>query len=133
MPDNINEIDNDNDDGPDTSSNPINAWVEFLFDELHDDELHDPQVLEVTLKPAVGDASVECRSSAGPVRQYSLPSHLVAGVLAKMKKLAQLDVAERRRIQSGRVRLLNFHGHPTDFEVTTAPAGESETVTLRRV
>jgi hypothetical protein len=128
MRDEINDIDNDNDNDLDTSSNPVNAWVAFLFDELHD-----PQVLEVTLKPSIREATVECLSLAGPGRQYSLPSRLVAGVLAKMKKLAQLDVAERSRMQCGRVRLLNFHGQPADFEVTTAPAAESETMTLRRV
>jgi type II secretory ATPase GspE/PulE/Tfp pilus assembly ATPase PilB-like protein len=50
-----------------------------------------------------------------------------------MKKLANLDVAERRRKQRGRVRLLDFHGSRAGFEVSTGPAGKSETMTLRRL
>lgn len=110
------------------SPNSIAEWVIAFFDELHH-----PQVLEVVLRPGVRAATVECRGAAGPLRQRRLPSPLVAGVFAKMKKLARLDVAERGHIQRGRVRLLNFHGSPADFEVTTGHAGKSETITLRRL
>jgi type II secretory ATPase GspE/PulE/Tfp pilus assembly ATPase PilB-like protein len=108
--------------------NSINEWVIALFDELHD-----PQVLEVVLEPGVRDAIVLCRGAAGTLRQRSLPSHLVAGVLAKMKKLAGLDVAERRHMQCGKVRLLDFHGSSAEFEVATRSAGDGETLTLRRL
>jgi type II secretory ATPase GspE/PulE/Tfp pilus assembly ATPase PilB-like protein len=114
-------------DPQDTAPTSIAEWVKALFDELHD-----PQVLEVALKPGTGSATIECRG-AGLLRSYTLPEPFVAGVLAKMKKLANLDVAERRREQRGRVRMLDFHGSVADFEVSTAPAGEDETVTLRRV
>lgn len=78
-------------------------------------------------------AIVECRGPTGPLRQRRLPSPLVAGVFVKMKKLARLDVAERSHRQCGQVRLLNFHGGPADFEVTTGHAGKNETMTLRRL
>ena len=110
------------------SPNSIAEWVITIFDELHD-----PQVLEVVLRPGVRTAVVECRGTAGPLRQRRLPSPLVAGVFAKMKKLARLDVAERSHRQCGRVRLLNFHSSPADFEVTTGHAEKSETMTLRRL
>jgi hypothetical protein len=73
------------------------VWVISLFDELHD-----PQVLEVVLKPGVRATTVECRSAAGPLREHTLPSHLVAGVFAKMKKPARLDVAEPSHMQGSR-------------------------------
>jgi type II secretory ATPase GspE/PulE/Tfp pilus assembly ATPase PilB-like protein len=112
----------------DTPPGSINEWVSALFEELHDSE-----VLEVLLTPGVRKAIVECRGAAGTLRQRSLPSLLVPGVLAKMKKLARLDVAERRHIQRGTVRLLNFHGSSAQFEVVTRPVGDNETLTLRRL
>jgi len=114
-------------DSQDTPPTSIAGWVKALFEELHD-----PQVLEVVLTPGIRSATVECRGT-GSVRRYELPGLFVAGVLGKMKKVAYLDVAERRREQRGRVRMLDFHGSVADFEVSTAPAGEDETMTLRRV
>ncbi len=114
--------------GHETPFDSTAAWVTALFEELHD-----PQVLEVVLRPDVYAATVECRGAAGPLRQLRIPSLIVASVFAKMKKLARLDVAERSQVQCGRVRLLNFHGSPADFVVTTGSAGKSETMTLRRL
>jgi type II secretory ATPase GspE/PulE/Tfp pilus assembly ATPase PilB-like protein len=111
----------------DAAPNSIAEWVIALFDSLHD-----TTVLEVVLTPSAGDALVVCRGATGTLRQRSLPSPSVAGVLAKMKKLARLDVAERSHMQCGSVRLLNFHGSSAEFEVATRPAGDSETLTLRR-
>ena len=114
-------------DSQDTSPNSVAEWVQALFDELQDS-----QVLEIVLKPGIHSAIIECRGT-GLMRSHKLPEHFIAGVLAKMKKLANLDVAERRCKQRGQVRLLDFHGSRAGFEVSTAPAGESETMTLRRL
>jgi hypothetical protein len=72
----------------DASPGSIAEWVMALFDELHD-----PQVVEVELRPGVRGAPVECRDAAGMLRRRELPSPFVAGVFAKMKKLARLDAA----------------------------------------
>jgi type II secretory ATPase GspE/PulE/Tfp pilus assembly ATPase PilB-like protein len=58
---------------------------------------------------------------------------ICAGVFAKIKKLAKLDVAERNHAQRGRVRLLNFHGGSAEFEVTTGRIGKGERMTLMRL
>ncbi|MGD0976267.1 MAG: hypothetical protein ABR866_19455 [Candidatus Korobacteraceae bacterium] len=114
-------------DKQDTPPDSIAEWVKALFDELHD-----PKVFEVVLKPGIRSAIIECRGT-GLIRRHKLPAPFIAGVFAKMKKLANLDVAERRRKQRGRVRLLDFHGSRAGFEVSTGPAGKSETMTLRRL
>jgi type II secretory ATPase GspE/PulE/Tfp pilus assembly ATPase PilB-like protein len=108
--------------------NSIASWVKALFEELND-----PEVLEVAVIPGVHCTLVECRGASGSIRSRQLPGPFVAGVGAKMKKLANLDVAERRRKQRGQVRLLDFHGGPATFEVMTGPAENSESVTLRRL
>jgi type II secretory ATPase GspE/PulE/Tfp pilus assembly ATPase PilB-like protein len=114
-------------DDQDALPNSVATWVASLFDEFCD-----PEVLEVVLRPGVPAMTVECRGAAGPLRRLTIPSLFVSAVFAKLKKLASLDVADRLHRQSGRVRLLNFHGSPADFEVTTEQVGKGETITLRR-
>ena len=97
------------------------------------EELSDSRVREVVIKRGARTARVESWGAGGPHRRRRLPLLLFPGVLAKMKKLARLDVAEGRHTQRGRVRLLNFHGGSADFEVTTGRAGKYEVLTLRRL
>ena len=106
----------------------IVEWVASLFEELHD-----PRVVEVAIVPGVRFAMVEIRGTAGVLRTEHMHSLKVDGVLGKMKKMAQLDVAERQNTQRGRIRLLDFHGSPAEFEVVTSPTENGETLTLRRV
>ena len=106
----------------------IVEWVASLFEELHD-----PRVVEVAIMPGVRSATVESKGAAGLVRTQHLHKLKVDGVLGKMKKMAQLDVAERNETQRGRIRLLDFHGSPAEFEVTTSPVVNGEMLTLRRV
>ena len=95
------------------------------------DELHDPRVLEVLLREGTA-AILECRGAAGSLRRRRLPPAVATGVFAKMKKLAGLDVAEHRRTQRARVRILNFHGSPADFEVMTGSVATGQIMTVRR-
>ena len=97
------------------------------------EELSDSRVREVVIKRGARTARVESWGTGGSHRRRRLPLLLFPGVLGKMKKLARLDIAELRRTQCGRVRLLNFHGGPMDFEVTTGRAGKYEVLILRRL
>jgi len=106
----------------------IAEWVTALFDALRD-----PQALEVTISAGVHGATVECRGATKTLRRRGISSLFATGVFAKMKKLAGLDVAERRRMQRGRFRMRDFHGSPAEFEVTTGRVGRSERLTLRQL
>ena len=67
----------------------------------------------------------------GLMREFTrLPKHLEAAVLSRIKILATLDIAERRRPQDGRFQL-NMEGHQLDLRVSVMPSIEGETVVLR--
>ncbi|KAF0174203.1 MAG: proteinral secretion pathway protein E [Caulobacteraceae bacterium] len=58
------------------------------------------------------------------------PAHLAAPIAARIKILADMDVADRRRPQDGRTSLA-AHGRPVDVRISTVPSAHGETVALR--
>ena len=59
-----------------------------------------------------------------------IPKHLVASVVSRIKILADLDIAERRLPQDGRISL-SVDGRPVDLRVVVLPLIEGESVVLR--
>jgi type IV pilus assembly protein PilB len=61
-----------------------------------------------------------------------IPKRLTAGVTTRLKVLAKLDIAERRKPQDGRITLTAAAaGRLLDIRVATLPTVEGETVTMR--
>jgi type IV pilus assembly protein PilB len=60
----------------------------------------------------------------------SVPRRLAAGVVSRMKIMAELDIAERRLPQDGRVGL-TVDGHRVDLRVVTVPTVRGEGVVMR--
>jgi general secretion pathway protein E len=60
----------------------------------------------------------------------SPPAHLRAAVVSRLKVMAELDIAERRLPQDGRVRL-RVDGREFDVRVSTLPTLHGESVVLR--
>ena len=58
------------------------------------------------------------------------PIHLQAAIVSRLKIMAELDIAERRLPQDGRVRL-RVHGRELDVRVSTLPTLHGESVVLR--
>jgi general secretion pathway protein E len=58
------------------------------------------------------------------------PAHLRAAVVSRLKIMAELDIAERRLPQDGRVRL-RVSGRELDVRVSTLPTLHGESVVLR--
>ncbi len=59
-----------------------------------------------------------------------LPRKIVPAVISRFKIIANLDIAERRLPQDGRIRRL-FQGRKVDFRVSTLPSRFGEKVVLR--
>ncbi|PPS45709.1 GspE/PulE family protein [Chroococcidiopsis sp. TS-821] len=59
-----------------------------------------------------------------------LPKKIVAAVVARFKIISDLDIAERRMPQDGRIRRV-FEGRKVDFRVSTLPSRYGEKVVLR--
>ncbi len=60
----------------------------------------------------------------------SPPSRLTAAIVSRIKIMAQLDIAERRLPQDGRLQLA-VRGQEVDFRVSIVPSLHGETVVLR--
>ncbi len=60
----------------------------------------------------------------------SFPKKIIPAVVARFKIIAQLDIAERRQPQDGRIRRI-FDGRKVDFRVNTLPSRYGEKVVLR--
>ena len=58
------------------------------------------------------------------------PSHLHHAVISRIKLLAELDIAERRRPQDGRIRV-RLESRELDLRVSTVPTMYGESVVLR--
>jgi type IV pilus assembly protein PilB len=59
-----------------------------------------------------------------------LPKKIIPAVTARFKIIAQLDIAERRAPQDGRIRRI-YDGRKIDFRVNTLPSKHGEKVVLR--
>jgi type IV pilus assembly protein PilB len=98
------------------------------------------KVLAKALQQGVSDIHVEpqeenlrIRFRKDGVLGYAfppLPRKIVAAVISRFKIIAELDIAERRQPQDGRIRRL-FQGRKVDFRVSTLPSRFGEKVVLR--
>ncbi len=59
-----------------------------------------------------------------------LPRKIIPAVISRLKIIAELDIAERRQPQDGRIRRM-FQGRKVDFRVSTLPSRFGEKVVLR--
>src|ERR671934_101047 len=60
----------------------------------------------------------------------NIPRRMVPGVVSRVKIMANLDIAEKRLPQDGRVSLV-IEGHPIDVRVVTLPSVHGEGIVMR--
>ncbi len=88
-------------------------------------------VSDIHIEPQEDHLRIRFRKD-GVLRQglESLPKKIIPAVTARFKIMANLDIAERRMPQDGRIRRL-FDGRKVDFRVNTLPSRYGEKVVLR--
>ncbi len=85
---------------------------------------------DVHVEPGLNNLQVRLRVD-GVLRDYmQVPKWLHAAVSSRLKILADLDIAERRLPQDGRIKA-QFQGKPLDIRVSTLPTHFGEKVVLR--
>lgn len=85
---------------------------------------------DVHVEPRDGELTVRFRVDGVLMEVMSVPSGLQGGVIARLKVLANLDIAERRLPQDGRFSA-RLDGREMDLRVATLPTGYGEKVVLR--
>ena len=98
------------------------------------------RILVAALEAGASDIHVEPQESGLEIRfridgvlhkqLEDLPKTLVPAITSRFKIMADLDIAERRLPQDGRIRR-NYKGRTMDFRVSTLPSRHGEKVCLR--
>src|SRR5262245_39218017 len=87
---------------------------------------------DIHVEPQEDDLIVRYRIDGVLHVAHTVPKRLASGVTTRLKVLAKLDIAERRKPQDGRISLTAAAaGRMLDIRVATLPTVEGEAVTMR--
>src|SRR4051812_31955742 len=104
---------------------PVIRFVNLLIREAHDAEASD-----IHLEATRDGLRVRLRVDGVLTELPSPPRGLQAAVVSRVKLLAELDIAERRSPQDGRIRV-RLESRELDLRVSTVPTLYGESVVLR--
>jgi len=85
---------------------------------------------DIHVEPGERDLRIRFRIDGVLHEVMSTPRSVSGAVVSRLKIMAELDIAERRVPQDGRVSLL-VQGHPIDLRVATLPSIYGEKVVIR--
>ena len=86
---------------------------------------------DIHVEPQENGLVVRLRQDGVLQTAYSnLPKQVIPAVTSRFKIMAELDIAERRLPQDGRIRR-RFHGRTVDFRVSSLPSRHGEKICLR--
>ncbi|MDX1681103.1 MAG: GspE/PulE family protein [Akkermansiaceae bacterium] len=95
-------------------------------------EALDQRATDIHVEPLATNLRIRYRID-GRLTEIAVPENiktLQSSVIARLKIMARLDIAERRIPQDGRINL-QFEGQTIDVRVATVPTVEGESVSLR--
>jgi type IV pilus assembly protein PilB len=85
---------------------------------------------DLHFEPFENEFKIRIRSDGVLYEMVPPPRHLAFAITTRIKVMADLDIAERRMPQDGRIRL-SVGGHPIDMRVSVLPTMFGESVVLR--
>ena len=85
---------------------------------------------DIHFDPTVGDMNVRYRIDGVMWDSTTIPRRMVASAISRIKIMAQLDIAEKRKPQDGRVSM-SLEGRVVDVRLVTLPTVEGESVVMR--
>jgi len=85
---------------------------------------------DVHLSPEGSELRVRFRIDGVLQDSATVPRRMVSGVISRVKIMSDLDIAERRVPQDGRVGL-SIDGHHVDLRIVTLPSVHGESVVMR--
>lgn len=87
-------------------------------------------VSDIHIEPQENDMRVRMRKDGVLQEYYRLPKKIIPAITSRFKIIANLDIAERRQAQDGRLRRV-FQGRTVDFRVNSLPSRYGEKIVLR--
>ena len=97
-------------------------------------------ILQYAFSQRASDIHLEPRRDVGKMRfridgvlhdVYELPATIMAAVVARLKILGRLNVAEKRRPQDGRLKTRNAEGAEIELRLSTLPTAFGEKMVMR--
>ncbi|MEM8934746.1 MAG: ATPase, T2SS/T4P/T4SS family, partial [Acidobacteriota bacterium] len=108
-----------------TSSSPLIRFVDVLLARAVQDRASD-----IHIEPSEGGLRVRFRIDGTLTDALTPPASLQAGLLSRVKVMADLDIAVRRRPQDGRTSVM-VGNEKIDLRVATIPTVHGEAAVLR--
>ncbi|MBO1351911.1 MAG: type II/IV secretion system protein [Hormoscilla sp. GUM202] len=110
----------------DAESAPVIKWVNKILAKALTDGVSD-----IHVEPQEEDLRVRFRKDGVLQEPFSrFPKSIVNALTSRFKIISNLDIAERRKPQDGRISR-KFQGRKVDFRVNTLPARYGEKIVLR--
>ena len=107
------------------AESPVIRYVNFLiFSAVKED------ASDIHIEPGEKKMRVRCRIDGVLFEQHSPPVQMHAAIVSRLKIMANLDIAERRLPQDGRIRA-TVHGRTVDLRVSTLPVSHGEKCVIR--
>ncbi|MCA9080186.1 MAG: Flp pilus assembly complex ATPase component TadA [Planctomycetaceae bacterium] len=88
------------------------------------------QASDIHFEPFEEEFKIRVRADGVLYEMVPPPRHLAAAIVSRIKVMANLDIAERRMPQDGRIEL-NVGGNPVDLRVSVLPTMFGESVVMR--
>ena len=88
------------------------------------------QASDIHLEPFEDEFKIRVRADGVLYEMVPPPRHLANAIVSRIKVMADLDIAERRMPQDGRIEL-NVGGNPVDLRVSVMPTLFGEAVVMR--
>lgn len=104
---------------------PIVRFVHLLISQAIQDRASD-----IHIEPNENDFRVRYRIDGVLHEMQRAPKNIQNGVVSRLKIMSEMDIAERRKPQDGRLSV-NHNGHKIDLRVATLPTVFGEKVVMR--
>jgi type IV pilus assembly protein PilB len=106
-------------------SNPVKKLLNLVLLQAIRDKASD-----IHFEPFESEYKMRYRIDGTLYEMVPPPKHIAVALSSRIKVMANLDIAERRLPQDGRIRL-QVQGHPIDLRVSVLPTMFGESVVLR--
>ena len=104
---------------------PIVRYVNLLIQQAINDRASD-----IHVEPAEHDVRVRYRIDGVLKEMPPAPKAMQSGIISRLKVMSEMDIAERRRPQDGRLSV-TFQGRPIDLRVASLPTVWGEKLVMR--
>lgn len=104
---------------------PIVRYVNLLIQQAINDRASD-----IHVEPAEHEVRVRYRIDGVLKEMPPAPKAMQSGIISRLKVMSEMDIAERRRPQDGRLSV-TFQGRPVDLRVASLPTVWGEKLVMR--